>query len=309
MEHINIDELAKGISDNLKDVNVFEESELNNSLSDSKLDLSKEYEKPITLIKMLEDHGKTKDVLTASNISCTIGGAKSKKTFFSTMLISALLGYEEHGIIGNSQGLNIVFFDTEQAFYHVQKLNKRIDKLLNGNIIGLEIYALRPYMPEKRLAVVDHYLKINKGKYSFVVIDGIVDLMYDFNDLHESKKIATKLMEWSANYGCHINTVLHTNKDQNYARGHLGSELMNKSETVIRLSKEDDSVSLVSCEMSRNMGFSDFRFSINDKGMPERNNMPIGYFNNNPDKIPEPIKDNEGIELNNSFYEVDSPPF
>jgi hypothetical protein len=308
MEQINLEELAKGISDNLKESETFDVSELESDLNKSLLDLDKEYEKPVTLIKFAREHRKTNDVLTANNISCTIGGAKSKKTFFSSMLLAALMGFKEHGIIGDSLGLDIIFFDTEQAFYHVQKLNRRLKGMVK-DIGSLKIYALRPYMPEKRLAMVEYYLEKNKGKYSFVVIDGIVDLLYDFNDLHESKKVATKLMEWSANYSCHINTVLHTNKDQNYARGHLGSELMNKSETVIRLSKESDLVSVVTCEMSRNMGFDEFSFRIDENGLPVRDNLPTGWYDNNPDKLIEPIRNDAGLEVNNEFTESSDVPF
>lgn len=281
MDKIDIDLLAKGISKELKGSDLFDVSELENSLKESKLDFTKQYDKPIALIQMIEDNGIKKDILTTSNISCTIGGAKSKKTFFATMIISSLLGCKEFAINGDLQNLKVVLFDTEQAHYHVQKISSRVKKLV-GNLIKIEIFALRPFMPEKRLAMIEHYLKMKKGKYSFVIIDGIVDLLYDFNDLHESKTIATKLMEWSANYNCHINTILHTNKDNGFARGHLGAELMNKSETVFRITKEDQNVSIVNCEMSRNAGFNEFRFGIDENGLPVRKTFPTGFHNNTP---------------------------
>jgi hypothetical protein len=292
MDKIDIQELAKGITKGLKESELFDVKELEASLIDSKLDFTKKYDKPIPLISMIEDFGKKRDVLTTANISCTMGGAKSKKTFFATMLIGSLLGYHDFAIAGNLQGLNVVLFDTEQAQYHVQKISNRLKTMLQTSLTSIDIFALRPYMPEKRCAIIDHYLKVNKGKYSFVIIDGIVDLMYDFNDLKESKTLATKLMEWTANYNCHINTILHTNKDQAYARGHLGSELMNKSETVFRITKEDDNSSVISCEMSRNAGFNDIRFCIDDHGMPVRNEMPSGFYDNAPGNfVPQELVD------------------
>jgi len=307
MEKINIKELAKEITKGLTDSDLFNEDELIQSVKDSKLDFNKEYDKPIPLIQMVEDHGQKRDVLTTANISTTIGGAKSKKTFFATMLIASLLGCKDFAINGDLQGLNVIFFDTEQAFYHVQKISNRLKTLLKGSLNNIEIFGLRPYMPEKRSAIIEYYLKQNKGNYSFVIIDGAVDLLYDFNDLRESKKLSTKFMEWSANYNCHINTILHTNKDQNYARGHLGSELMNKSETVFRITKEDDKSSTVGCEMSRNAGFKDFVFSI-ENGLPTRNSMPTNFYNNDPGEKLIPldnlINDNEGLEVN---YSEDAP--
>jgi len=300
MDKIDIDLIVKGVTSELKPTELFDDKDLIESLASAKLDYKKHYEKPIALIQMIEDNGIKKDILTTSNLSCTIGAAKSKKTFFATMIISSLLGFKEFAINGNLQKLNVVLFDTEQAHYHIKKLSTRVEKLI-GSLANLEIYALRPYMPEKRLAMIEYYLRVKKGKYSFVIIDGIVDLLYDFNDLHESKKVTTKLMEWSANYNCHINTILHTNKDNGFARGHLGAELMNKSETVFRITKEDNNSSIVSCEMSRNAGFNQFKFAINNEGLPVRNEMPLNFYNNEPNKkveVLEPliIDSNAGFE-------------
>ena len=66
MEQINIDELAKGISDNLKQSDTFEPNELIDSLSSSLLDLNKKYEKPTTLIKMAANNNKI-DSINAQN--------------------------------------------------------------------------------------------------------------------------------------------------------------------------------------------------------------------------------------------------
>lgn len=310
MGKIDIKLLAKELTQELNDSELFNEDDLLRSLNSCRLDFNKEYEKPIPLIQMIEDFGNKKDVLTTANISTTIGGAKSKKTFFATMLIASLLGYKDFAINGNLLGLNVILFDTEQAFYHVQKISNRLKTMLKGSLNNIEIFALRPFMPEKRTAIIEYYLKQQHGNYSFVIIDGAVDLLYDFNDLRESKRLSTKFMEWSSNYNCHINTILHTNKDQNYARGHLGSELMNKSETVFRITKEDDLNSSVNCEMSRNAGFKQFNFCI-ENGLPKRNEMPTNFYDNNPGvkerliPIESIIKNDEGLEVNYS----DDVPF
>jgi len=280
MESINIKELAKEVVTGLKDNSLFKLEELEKDIKRAKLDTSKKYEKPIILLSMVEESG-IKSVLTTANISTTIGAAKSKKTFFSTIVLASLLGYKEFAINGDLQGLNVILFDTEQSHYHVQKIHERIKRLKTPSIASIEIFVLRPFTPDKRLAMIEYYLKQQKGNYSFVIIDGVVDLLYDFNDLHESKKISSKLMEWSSIYNCHINTVLRTNKDKHQARGHLGTELNNKSETVFRISKEDDNSSIVECDMSRNQGFEKWVFSIKN-GLPVRNSLPSGFYDNDP---------------------------
>ena len=139
------------------------------------------------------------------------------------------------------------------------------------------MFGLRPYMPELRFSIIERKLQISSGKFFFVIIDGIVDLLYDFNNLIESKTLTTKLMEWSHIYDCHINNILHTNKDLANARGHLGAEQNNKSELVFKVQKDDDNISKVICEYSRNEGFKEWSFRIED-GLPKRVEFPTGYY-------------------------------
>ena len=45
-------------------------------------------------------------------------------------------------------------------------------------------------------------------------------------------------MRWSSYYELHIHTVLHLNKGDDNTRGHIGSELNNKAETVLLVEKD-----------------------------------------------------------------------
>jgi hypothetical protein len=64
---------------------------------------------------------------------------------------------------------------------------------------------------------------------------------------------------------------LHQNKGNGFARGHLGSELVNKAETVYTIEKETESseVSVVSFTETRGKTPSPFAFQINEDGLPE----------------------------------------
>lgn len=44
-------------------------------------------------------------------------------------------------------------------------------------------------------------------------------------------------MRWSSYYELHIHTVLHLNKGDDNTRGHIGTELNNKAETILQISK------------------------------------------------------------------------
>ena len=62
------------------------------------------------------------------------------------------------------------------------------------------------------------------------------------------------------------------NKGDKSARGHIGSEIQNKSETVISVTKDitDREISNVKHEFARGMDFEDFCFTIIG-GLPEIN--------------------------------------
>ena len=60
---------------------------------------------------------------------------------------------------------------------------------------------------------------------------------------------------------CHITTVLHQNPKDRKVRGHIGTELTNKSEAVISVTKEKGE-SIVRCEQIRGREFKPFKFGI-----------------------------------------------
>src|SRR5690606_29945484 len=102
------------------------------------------------------------------------------------------------------------------------------------------------------------------------IIDGSRDLVFDINSPEESTIISGQFMRWAEVYDCHIMTVLHVNKGDGNARGHLGTELMNKSETVIKVDLNKDEGGRIECtpEFTRSEPFSPFAFDRDDHGIP-----------------------------------------
>jgi hypothetical protein len=63
-------------------------------------------------------------------------------------------------------------------------------------------------------------------------------------------------------YNIHIHTVLHLNKSDDNTRGHIGTELNNKAETVMKIIKSEinPDVSEVRPMITREKEFSNFAF-------------------------------------------------
>ena len=79
------------------------------------------------------------------------------------------------------------------------------------------------------------------------------------------------MMEWSSKYDLHIHCVLHQNKGDNNVRGHIGTEMNNKAETVLVITKSttNPDISEVKAMHIREKEFKPFAFTVNDEGLPE----------------------------------------
>ena len=68
--------------------------------------------------------------------------------------------------------------------------------------------------------------------------------MLDINSPREATLIVNYLMNWTEEFNLHLHTVIHQNKGDENARGHIGTEINNKSETVLRVEKDknDDAI-------------------------------------------------------------------
>ena len=210
---------------------------------------------------------------TLGNFSLIIGKAKSRKSFFvniavSTAISNDLILKRFRGDLPREQS-DVLYFDTEQGKYHVQLALKRICRQVNiEEPSNLHVYHLRSKTPMERLQIIESVIYDN-DKIGFVVIDGIKDLVTSINDEEQATMISSKLMKWSEERNIHIVTVLHQNKSDNNARGHIGTELINKAETVLSVTKAeaDDTISIVEPQQCRNIDPETFAFEIID-GLP-----------------------------------------
>jgi predicted ATP-dependent serine protease len=162
----------------------------------------------------------------------------------------------------------VLYIDTEQSPADVQKITRRVKKIV-GNEDKLFMYGLRPLSPKQRIKAIQ--ILLEKHKVDVLVIDGVRDLLMDINNAVESTEVMTLLMRWSFDYDLHIATVLHQNKGDGNSRGHIGTELNNKSEAILRVTKDetDSSVSWIEEVFGRGKGFDKFSFYVNENGLPE----------------------------------------
>ncbi len=228
---------------------------------------------PEEVIKPLETAIKLGEssLFTLGNFSLIMGKAKSRKSFFLGVLSSVLLVDDLFGFCGTlpREQRKILYFDTEQAKFHVQRAFRRIRQMTSGNNLEyIDIFHLRTLQPKERLEMIEAVI-YSTSDLGFVFIDGIRDLVTSINDEEQATFISSKLLKWSEELNIHISVVLHQNKSDNNARGHLGTELINKAETVLSVAKSEGNsdISIVTPELCRDKEPDVFAFEIID-GLP-----------------------------------------
>ena len=187
-----------------------------------------------------------------------------------TLINGAVLKKGETGVLASylPKGKDrILYIDTEQSDYHVSLAVKRIKDIAEENRMdNLLMYAFDSVPTQSRYDYTEFLIE-NTPNIGLVIIDGIADLVKTVNDEIIACDMVDTLRRWATVNDIAIGYVLHQNPSDNAKmRGHLGTVLMNKSETVIQISssKEDESVKLVETTQTRNKKPDNWSFEILD---------------------------------------------
>jgi len=208
---------------------------------------------------------------TMGNFSLIQGKAKSRKSYFLSVLMAGAIASHDvsQHIRGHvSQKVNI-YIDTEQGDFHASKSKKRIQTMAGLdpriNYPNFKHYRFRGLLTNKERMKLTDYIMQTTQNIGYVVIDGVVDLASKgVNDEEEATAIASKLLEWTDKNNCHISVVLHENKNDRNAKGHLGAMMVQKAETTVSLQKSETiaGASDIVPEYTRNKEFPPMTMTI-----------------------------------------------
>jgi hypothetical protein len=224
-------------------------------------------------------------VASLGNFSLVIGKAKSKKTFLISSLIATCVN--NHGSIENIESFlpengMILFFDTEQSEYHLWRVVNRICRMTGIKVpVNFNAYGLRKFNPAERLELIEHAIE-NTPNLALVCIDGLRDLLTKgINDEEEATTVISLLLKWTAEKNIHIILALHQNKNDSNARGHVGTEAVNKAESVLSVTvAKPENISVVEADYMRDIDFEPFAFTIDENGLPVSCDIPEKGTNN-----------------------------
>ena len=203
---------------------------------------------------------------------------KNGKTFFCDILTAIFLGSDHFASCRNRQTEGkVLFFDTEQAESDTARIHKTISAMTpQERHNDYEVFCLREAAIDTDVdqnAMVSRFEFISRSiaqeHPDLVIVDGIADLIYNYNDVIESQDMVNKLAALANKHNCCIVVVMHQNKGQKdkNMKGHLGTMLFQKCSDVFNVEK-CGSVFVASHAVSRHRNCEDICFKLDANAVP-----------------------------------------
>ena len=255
------------------------------------LDAREDYPEPYY---MLEYNGVP--FSTLGGIQAISGQKKNGKTFVLAQLMAAVLGPDAPNVHENLPGLTIpqrtlehlghlprvLYVDTEMEKLNSAKVLRRVHWLCGWpmnepndrlSVLWMRTIAGTDTEPayKKRWRLIKSAIDVLEP--DIVFIDGIRDIIGDFNDNEESSALVQELMALAERKGICIWNALHMNPrpgndDESKMRGHLGTELGNKvTDTLVSIKKKQGSFVTFTVKQldARSKDMEDWTFEVTDQ--------------------------------------------
>ena len=202
---------------------------------------------------------------------------KNGKTFFCDILSAIFLG---SGIYANCENLikqgKVRFIDTEQARNDTSRILKTILAITpEERHDDIEVSCLRG----ADIATEDESDEISRYEFvrrtievehpDLVIVDGIADLIYNYNDVIESQTMVNNLAALANEHNCCIVVVMHQNKGSHdkTMKGHIGTMLYQKCSDVFQVEKHG-TLFVVSHPVSRHRQSEGLVFKLDENAIP-----------------------------------------
>lgn len=207
-------------------------------------------------------------ISTKGNLTTLAGLPKTGKSALIAAILSGTL-ISAGGAQADLLGLSIKSNESNKAVLHVDSEQSRYDHykgisgLLGRTTGGKEpdwfySYNFRTFEFHERQESLQLVCEETSEKHSgihIIVLDGGADFVQDTNDQKESNEVVRFFEKLATKFDCPVVIILHSNPGTTKGRGHFGSQLERKSESVISVSKNGESgISTIKGNLLRNSG-------------------------------------------------------
>ena len=261
-------------------------------------------------------------------IQAITGHQKNGKTFLMAQFMAAVLcnGSEHmkaymptlqlHGKTRESMTRPpvVLYVDTEMEMLNTVKVVRRVQYLCNWPF-DEQNAQLRVLWLRAEESNATRWAKTKQAiaevQPTAIFLDGIRDVIGDFNSNEESANLISECMAMATRMECCMFCVLHENPGSEKMRGHLGTELANKvTDTFVSVKeKKENAVTFtVSQKDARGKDVPDWVFEIVDDagsiGIPR---MTTIVQNQEEEKLPA-MSEDEWRMIANAIRDVIQPP-
>lgn len=179
----------------------------------------------------------------------------------------------------------VCYVDTErnlsdQLPYSLQQIQLKAGFPIEDHPYGFDYISLLEFAREERFEMLNMYLDYIRQKFPmhlFIVLDVITDCVFNFNDTKDSMKLIDMMNQTINRYDVTFLCLIHENPGStDKARGHLGTEILNKASTVMQIGFEKDSenhnidlikINYLKCRSSRKHDPFYVEYSDKEKGL------------------------------------------
>lgn len=210
-------------------------------ISTDYLDFTKPYEKPLKTLSM-----DGVPFAPLKGIHALTGQSGHGKTMLFSQFMAAILNGEFGGLRYELSDLicnpKVLYIDTEMEEENTIAVKNRVCQMINRNpqqsYDDFKILMLR-----ETEEAIDRWRKTLKAIYevkpTIVFIDGLLDLVNDFNKNDECQRLIYRCMQVASHYGISVWCLVHQNPGNTTKLvGHLGSMLERKVTDVFCCIKE-----------------------------------------------------------------------
>ena len=149
----------------------------------------------------------------------------------------------------------VLYIDTEMEMLNTVKVVRRVQYLCGWdfNVANPQLRVLWLRAEESnQIRWAKTKQAIEEVHPTAIFLDGIRDVMGDFNDNAESANIISQCMTMATTMDCCLFSVLHENPGSEKMRGHLGTELSNKvTDTFVSKKIKDEKTNTVTFKVSQ----------------------------------------------------------
>ena len=279
------------------------------------------------------------------NIHALTGQSGHGKTMTFSQIITAILGGQFGNlkcILPDGVARTVLYIDTEMSKNDTLRVRERIYRLLgwrwgdhhpelkilrlrdvqppevaqqptaNGQMQQRQEKAAKTGLPlqEARIAVMRWKMVLQaiwEIRPTVVVIDGMLDVIRDYNDIEECQEIITKCMQVSSYYDCSIWCLVHQNPGRaDKMAGSVGSILERKVTDILSTIKEKNkdtgAVTFTVTQLkARGADVPDWQYFVEDDrehiGMPK-------MMTNDTQAMPDDKREAYRVELDKIFKET-----